>query len=132
MSPRTADEVFAQLHAAGVVPWLRAYQFNPGSVTGRIDLRVIRRLRADPRFCEGPLHGLHADVGEDRLDFRSDRGAFGWGSLQIVVDKTTGRFYADVDAHSPYTDLVNWIGHAGEVIGGWFKRKRKADTGAAV
>ncbi len=128
MPPRTADEVFAQLHAAGLVPALRVYQFGPGSITGRVDLRVVHRLRADPRFCEGPLHGLHADVGDDRLDFRSDRGAFGWGSLQIVIDKTTGRFYSDVDGWSPYMDAVNWIGHAGEVLRGWFRRGKGAAT----
>ena len=124
MAQRTAEDVLRQLEAAGLRRYLRAYQFNHGAVTGRMDLLGILRLRALTNVCEGPLHGLHADVGDDRLDFRSDRGAFGPGSLQIVVDRLTGRFYADVDAYSPYMDAVNWFGHAGEVVRGWF-RKRK-------
>lgn len=87
----------------------------------------LTRLQQDDRFASGILHGLHADVGEDRADFRSHTGALGKGSLQIVVDKQTGRAYADVDRFSPYSDVVGFLGHAfGEVIPGWFRKRKKA------
>lgn len=108
----------ALLHAPGALE-VEAY-----SVRGRTGLLMVVQLRRDSRFAEGTLHRLHADVGTNLTDFRSHRGAFGKGSLQIVVDLTTGQFYADVDLFSPYTDLVNFMGHTGEVIAGWW-RKRK-------
>jgi hypothetical protein len=86
-------------------------------------LSAIRALRADGRFAEGMLYGLHTDVGEDLTDFRSYRGTFGRGSLQIVIDKRTGAFYADIDQWNPYADVVNWVGHAfGEVVPHWFRK----------
>lgn len=123
------ERVVAQLLASGCWDHVRSVQFGDGCVTGYIGLKAIVMLRKDPQFTEGGLHRLHADVGDDLTEFRSDRGAFGKGSMQIVIDKTTGKFYADCDAWSPYMDLVNWVGHAGEVIGGWWKRRKQ---GAAV
>jgi hypothetical protein len=90
-------------------------------------LLMVVSLRRDRRFNEGMLHRLHADVGNNLTDFRSTRGAFGQGSLQIVVDLTTGTFYADVDLFNPYQDVVNWVGHAGEVVAGWFRRTPHGD-----
>ena len=84
------------------------------------------QLDADPRFACGLLHGLHADVGAHRRDYRAHTGTFGKGSLQIVVDWMTGNAYADVDRWSPYSDVVGFLGHAGEVIGGWFRKARRA------
>ena len=46
-------------------------------------------------------------------------------SLQIVVNMETGVCYADVDAANPYQDVVNIVWHTGEVIAGWFRRKKK-------
>ena len=57
------------------------------------------------------------DVGAKLTDFRSYRGVLGKGSLQIVLDKETGRFYADCDKFNIYEDLVNIFGHSfGEVV----------------
>src|SRR5688572_21238178 len=96
-------EVFRQLQQAGALAHLKgACEVTDTSVTGSTGLLMVVNLRRDGRFAEGVLHKLHADVGEDLTDFRSYRGAFGKGSLQIVVDLTTGQFYADVDAWSPY------------------------------
>ncbi len=123
----------AQLGAAGILRYL-----TPIAVTDRMISAsssphhdtVIRTLMEDPRFLCGSLHGLHVDVGTDRRDFRAIRGALGKdykGSLQIVIDATTGNFYADVDRYNPYADVVDWCGHAfGEVVPHLWKR-RKSD-----
>lgn len=120
------DEVFAQLHASNCVPFIREYVIAPHSVTGKCELRmVVHVLRRNKRFTEGSLHGLHVDVGKRRTDFRSERNSVGVGSLQIVVDLESGRFYADIDKWNPYQDAVNWLGHAfGEVLPGWLGMKR--------
>jgi hypothetical protein len=102
------------------------------SVSLRFTLNETGRaaLELDPRFASGVLHGLHADVGAHRDDYRSYSGAFGKGSLQIVVDRVTGAAYADVDGHNPYQDVVGFVGHAfAEVVPGWIKKRfRKGDA----
>jgi hypothetical protein len=120
-----ADEIRAQLEKAGLTPYL--LDADPSSheyaVTGRFRVTAINALRADTRFASGLLYQLHRDVGQHLTEFRAHPGELGQGSLQIVIDKTTGRFYADLDKYNPYTDLVNSIGHAfGEVIPGWLKK----------
>jgi hypothetical protein len=98
---------------------------------GDVSLRFVlsekgrARLAQDPRFASGVLYAMHTDVGEHLEDYRSFTGALGKGSLQIVVDRQTGRAYADVDRFSPYGDVVGFLGHAfGEVIPNWFKKAK--------
>jgi hypothetical protein len=121
---RTASDVLDQLGAAGLRDYLLVQTAKDGAVTGRMRIAAINKLKADPRFQQGPLHGLHVDVGTNRTEFRAHRGELGPGSLQIVIDKTTGRFYADIDRASPYSDLVGFVWHSGEVIAGWFRKKK--------
>lgn len=124
MSRAAAPEVLRQLMAAGLHPCCHDIQVR--DVYLRFVLSDVGRalLAIDSRFARGVLHGLHADVGPNREDYRSHTGSLGRGSLQIVVDRMTGAAYADVDRWSPYSDVVGMVGHAGEVIGGWFKRLR--------
>lgn len=117
-------QAFRQLQLAGALTHAKgAVTVEDGCVRGATGLLMVVALRRDARFAEGTLHKLHADVGDNLTDFRSYRGAFGPGSLQIVVDLTTGQFYADVDLWNPYQDAVNWVGHAGEVLSGWWRRR---------
>lgn len=111
-----------QLLLAGVLGYLYDVEVDGERIRAKADATIVKRLRNDTRFLSGPLHGLHADVGPDRMDFRSIRGSLGKGSLQIVYDPVTTMFYADCDAASPYDDVVGFVWHAGEVIGHWFKR----------
>ena len=130
---RTSTEVHGQLEQAGLLPFVRTFDGSDGqSISGTISLFAIRKLEADPRFKSGPLHLMHGEVGAHRIEFRADPGELGKGSLQIVIDKQTGRFHADIDHYSPYTDVVNFVGHAfGEVLpyvfGKLFRRKPKAE-----
>lgn len=113
-----------QLIAAGVVPFLLSVEIEPTCVRGWSYPGLLQHLRQHEAFTEGALHGLHPEVGEDRTDFRAWRRAFGSGSLQIVIDTRTGRYYADIDQWNPYEDVVNWVGHAGEVLRGWWRKVR--------
>ena len=127
----TSTDVRDQLERAGLLPFVRTLDGSDGvSLEGTISLFAIRKLEADPRFKSGPLHLMHGEVGAHRIEFRADPGELGKGSLQIVIDKHTGRFHADVDHFSPYTDVANFVGHAfGEVLpfvfGKLFRRKPK-------
>lgn len=115
--------VFEQLERTGYLRYLTLATVESSYVTGTANLAVLEHLSRDDRFAHGPLHGLHTDVGPDRVDYRSFRGAFGKGSLQIVISKETGRCYCDVDKWNPYADVVGFVGHAfGEVVPHWVRR----------
>lgn len=118
------DAVLERLQAAGLTLYLRKTQLEDYAVRGQLSLRAVIQLRNDMRWHEGDLYQLHRDVGEHLTEFRSYRGEVGSGSVQIVIDLTTGAFYADCDRFSPYNDVVNFVGHAfGEVIPSWFRRR---------
>lgn len=101
---------------------------DPVCVRGKADARILAKLRSDPRFVFMGFSIYHKDVGENAVEFRSHRKAFGKdvkGSLQFVVDLDTFDCYADVDRHPATSDLVGFFGHFfGEVVPGWFRRKR--------
>ena len=95
---------------------------GPGPwVTGVLHPVTRVALANDTRYIEGPLGVLH-DVGEPKTEYRSVRGTFGKGSLQVVVNTETGQCILDVDRFSPYDDVVGFLGHAWEVMRGWFRR----------
>ncbi len=119
------NEAHKQLEQAGCLPFLRDVLVSQYTVAAIAQLALVAKLRADVRFMSGIFFGLHRDVGDDLMDFRSFRGVLGAGSLQIVLDKKTGRLYADVDRFSPYTDLVGFIGHTGEVVGHFFRKVKR-------
>lgn len=115
-------DIREQLERAGYLSYVASYTPEGRGWRGRIDLEVISLLDRDDRFAKGLLYGLHLDVGDGRnlVDYRSYTGALGRGSLQIVIDRDTGDCWIDVDRHCPYEDVVRFIGHAGEVIAGFF------------
>jgi hypothetical protein len=120
----TGDQVLEQLKAVGCFQFIHDYIVGPISVAGTCELRMVAHvLRKDARFIEGFLHWLHVDVGPNRTDFRSVKGSVGVGSLQVVVDLKSGRFYSDVDGWNPYQDLVNWIGHTVSDVFGVGKKR---------
>jgi hypothetical protein len=107
--PNAADAL-DQLRASGYLP--DHCDVLGSGVVGVLTTPTITRLIADSRFANGVLYGLHRDVGAHLQDFRSFSGTFGRGSLQIVVDHQTGRFYSDIDVFNPYEDLIGFFGHA--------------------
>lgn len=128
MKPRE-HEVFWRLAEAGYANLLESYAVNGETMLGKATPAFLDKLRADERFACGIFYGLHRDVGEHLEDYRSHYNALGDGSVQIVIDTRTLAVYADVDQFSPYTDVVNIIGHLfGEVVphalGRLFRRKK--------
>jgi hypothetical protein len=126
---RNASDVLDQLAKAGVLSYIKpgSVEVNAHSISGEIESDVLDLLRDHCQFQEGIFHGLHRDVGSHRTEFRSHRGAFGAGSVQIVIGRTSGKFYADIDGFSPYEDVVGIVGHLfGEVVPNklrhWFRR----------
>lgn len=117
--------VAQQLAAAGLLPLLVPTDVTEthvrAVVRGDALPGLLQRLDGDPRFAHGSLHLLHVDVGAHRRDYRAYRGTFGRGALQVVLDARTGACYADIDRWNPYADVVNWVGHAGEVLRGWWR-----------
>lgn len=131
-----ACAAWAKLTVAGLVPFIRSveeYSQADGApcLRGIMDPAIVPALEADRRFAHGPFYKLHGDVGSDLIDFRSYSTELGGkGSLQLVLDKGTGAFYADVDRGNPYQDVVGATVHLfGEVlpdtIRGWFRRKKR-------
>jgi len=108
--------VLDQLEKSGYLPFLTVIASTDAHVAATIDPcaldSLIEKLRRDERFACGALHGLHADVGGSRIDFRSHRGELGPRSLQIVISRDTGHVYCDIDRFSPYSDVVGFVGHA--------------------
>ena len=118
------NEAYKQLTRCGALAYLKNVKILGPAVYADADLQIIDALKADKSFLAGIGHLLHGDVGDDRCDFRSIRGSFGKGSLQIVVSKQTWKLYADIDMFSPYDDVLGFFGHIGEVLKFW-KRKPK-------
>jgi hypothetical protein len=113
--------------AAGILRYITPEFVDENAIAGTVDLAVLEHLRKDRRFVCGFLHKLHPEVGTPRTEFRSHSRELHPDlprSLQVVVNTVTGRLHADVDKFSPYSDVVGWIGHAGEVVAGWFRRRR--------
>lgn len=126
----SSQDVLQQITDAGYLEYFQSYVEVPArrAVIGFVKPGVVAKLKLDDRFCSGPWHLLHADVGEPRCEFRSHTGKLGKGSVQWVINTETGACYCDIDRFSPYSDLVGLVGHAGEVVGGWFKRRRKQEA----
>lgn len=116
-------EVYRRLEAFGLLAYVQQITVEEFTVAGTIGLRAVVALRQDRRFIEGGLWWLHRHVGEHLTEFRSDRGAEGPGSMQLVIDLETGAFEADIDLSHPY-DLVGAVWHFfGDMMPSWLRRK---------
>lgn len=124
------NEAHRQIAQAGYLDYLSWIREFGETLEAFAVQAIFRELRKDARFREGLLFGLHTNVGRKLTDFRSYRGAFGRGSLQLVIDRETGKCYADVDGWNPYADLIGFVAHSGEVIGHWLRRRPAPAPGA--
>lgn len=117
-----AQETINQLIEAGLWHLITDVIVESRGIRGVGKPALLTKLESNPKFKRGVLHGLHVDVGKNRRDYRAIKGSYGRGSTQVVIDSKTFVLYADVDNHSPYDDVVSFIGHSGEVIRGWFNK----------
>jgi hypothetical protein len=111
------------IEASGTLPFLTALTWHERGYYAKVkDVKVFAaflqsrlRIGTEGIFRRGFLHSRHKDIGPKRLDFRSDRGSLGAGSLQVVFSRLTGVVFMDVDEYNPYEDIASFFGHAGEV-----------------
>ena len=99
-----------------------AQAINLPALLDFLDRQLI--VEYDGIFRRGFMHREHRDVGPRRLDYRTDRGTFGDGSLQVVVSRVTGAVFFDMDAFSPYEDITSFVGHSWEVVRNRFRRRK--------
>lgn len=113
-----------QFEASGTLPFITDLTWHERGFYGKVKDIAAFTLFLEARldigstgiFRRGLLHGEHKDIGPKRLDFRSDRGSLGPGSMQVVFSRLTGVVFLDVDLYNPYEDIFSFIGHASEVL----------------
>jgi len=118
---------------AGLVPYLADITVGDRGFYGRAHSLVALMAFLDEHVFNGVqgvyrvvwFHRNHRDVGSRRLDYRTDRGVFGAGSMQVVVSRASGRVFIDMDAFSPYEDMTSFVGHSWEVVRNRFRRQVK-------
>ena len=111
------------IEASGTLPFLTGLTWRERGYYGKVkDVKVFAaylqsrlHIGNEGIFRRGFLHSRHKDIGPERLDFRSDRGSLGAGSLQVVFSRLTGVVFIDMDEFNPYEDIASFFGHAGEV-----------------
>ncbi len=128
--PFTCEAIVTQLAAAGVTPFVRSVTAHEATgddcahVFGAIDAAgAVTHLVHHRSFRVAPAK-LHADVGFPRVEFRGLGGAFGEGSLQVVIGPDG--FYADIDRWNPLESVTGLLKHnAFEVwLPRWLRRKK--------
>lgn len=121
------EQALAQLARSGYAAYLTGSREVCGDGwIGWMRAEARPRLVADERFTAWTVEFFHSEIGRGRYDCRADRGVFGPRSLQIVIGapmigngETVCRCYFDVDRANPHGDVINKIGHLGEVLCGW-------------
>lgn len=110
---QTPERAIAQFRESGYWPWVLKFHTEKTGIRGTIanPPSFLVTIGANPKFLSGSGWILHKDVGNDLIDFRSIKGVFGKGSLQIVFDKKTGAFWSDVDRFNPYQGLYYQVCH---------------------
>lgn len=62
-------------------------------------------------FGRGHMKAVGATKSKDAFDFRSNRGVVGRGSLEVMINSTNSRGYADVDRFNFYGGLAPATAH---------------------
>ena len=111
------------MEASGTLPFLTGLTWHERGFYGQVkDVKAFAaylesrlHIGNEGIFRRGLLHNQHKDIGPKRLDFRSDRGSLGPGSMQVVFSRLTGVVFIDMDEFNPYEDIASFLGHAREV-----------------
>jgi len=116
------DQIILQLQAAGLDGEATRVSWDGGGFHVTLSDWAVGYLAtlsqyADPSatFTTGSLFGFHQEIllpGTQTISYRSYNGTYGMGSIQFVVNTTTGSAHIDVDNFNPNQDLVSLFGHA--------------------
>ncbi len=130
-----ADQVrwHSVIEASGLLQFVSGLKWHERGFYGHVnDVKAFvahleSRLHTDPDgiFRKGFLHSRHKDIGPKRVDYRSNRGSLGAGSLQVVFSRLTGVVFIDMDEFNPYEDVTSFLGHALEVCGNRLHARRQ-------
>ena len=123
VAPAAQVQWLKVIEASGTLPFLTGLIWHERGFYGQVkDVKAFAaylesrlHIGNEGIFRRGPLHNRHKDIGPKRLDYRSDRGSLGPGSMQVVFSRLTGIVFIDMDDFNPYEDLASFFGHAGEV-----------------
>jgi hypothetical protein len=124
VSPEEQTQWRAVIESSGTLQFLTELRWHERGFYGEVkDVRAFvaylegqLRVGTEGIFRRGILHNRHKDVGPKRLDYRSDRGLLGPGSMQVVFSTLTGVVFIDMDDFNPYEDVASFFGHAREVL----------------
>ena len=123
VSPEAQVQWWDVIEASGTLPFLTGLTWHERGFYGQVkDVKAFAaylqsrlHIGNEGIFRRGPFHSRHKDVGPKRLDYRSDRGSLGPGSMEIVFSRLTGIVFIDMDDFNPYEDVASFLGHAREV-----------------
>ena len=113
----------AVIDVSGLLPFVTGLTWHERGFYGHvIDVKAFAahlesrlHTQAGGIFRRGILHRRHKDIGPKRLDYRSNRGTLGAGSMQVVFSTLSSVVFIDMDDFNPYEDVVSFLGHAREV-----------------
>jgi hypothetical protein len=133
VSPQEQVRWNSVIETSGLLPFLTGLTWHKrgfyaqvkdvGAFAAYLESRL--HTARDGIFRRGFLHGRHKDIGPGRLDYRSNRGTLGAGSLQVVFSTLTGKVFIDMDEFNPYEDVTSFLGHALEVCGNRLRAGRQ-------
>ena len=123
VTPEAQVQWWKIIEASGTLPFVTGLVWHERGFYGQVkDIKVFAaylesrlHIGNEGIFRRGILQRRHKDIGAKRLDFRSDRGSLGPGSMQIVFSRLTGVVFIDMDEFNPYEDVASFFGHAREV-----------------
>lgn len=123
VTPKQQAQWWEVIKASGTLPFLTGLTWHERGFYGQVKdvnafaayLQSRLHIGNEGIFRRGPFHSRHKDIGSKRLDYRSDRGSLGPGSMQVVFSRLTGIVFIDMDEFNPYEDVASFFGHAREV-----------------
>ena len=123
-----AREVWRQLVVSGYSRYVEPPQQDDDSLVGICSTLLRKALledcaQSDRNFKHLGFSPMHGGLGRD--EFRSIKGRYGPGSLQIVIRPVSPSFdawYADIDRFNPLQDVAGFLAHQfGAVIPSFFR-----------
>jgi RHS repeat-associated protein len=138
-NPTQYEQVIAKLDASGLLRYVAGpitphgsgssfhvtFQFAKDQESREAVMAILQnpKLFDSGPFGRGHMKDVGATKSEDALDFRSNKGVPGPGSLEVMINKRNSRGYADRDRFNLYGGLAPGSAHVfGELVPNMFRR----------